>query len=252
MNPVTGHSSILKVENVTKRFGNLTAVDRLTLDVPAGMTFGLLGPNGAGKTTLLRMATGLIQPTEGKLTLFDGLEPTDIRSRSLIGYMPQNLAVYPGLTVKENIGFFGRLYGLRGDELEHRIEEMLRLTDLEEKRNVPVVNLSGGMARRVLLATALVHTPELLILDEPTAGVDPLLRIKIWELLRRLNREGTSILITTHHISEAEECGEVIFLRDGRLLDRGTPKNIMSKYSTENLESAFVKATKTVNSGREI
>ena len=234
---------MLTLQNVHKSFGAFSAVNGIDLDIREGTIFGLLGPNGAGKTTLLRMIMGLIPPSSGSITLFDSHSPTDTKARIKIGYMPQQLAVYPGLSVSENIMFFGRLYGYQGAMLDKQVEEVLTLVDLQEKRNEQVARLSGGMVRRVMLATTLIHQPSLVILDEPTAGVDPSLRLRFWKWFQELAEKGISILITTHHISEASLCSEVVFLREGHLLERGSPQELMERYQTTDLEQAFVKAT---------
>src|SRR5579863_4102740 len=212
---------MIDVETVVKHFGGRDAVDHLSLHIPASRIFGILGPNGAGKTTLLRMIMGLVHPDQGRIRLFDGLAPGERAAIRRIGYMPQHLALYESLTVQENVEFFGRLYGLRGVDLARRAAEMIERVDLQAQRHTPAGHLSGGMMRRAMLASAVIHGPRLLILDEPTAGVDPLLRLKFWEWFGRLADEGTTLLITTHHISEAAGCQEVIFQRSGKILERG-------------------------------
>ncbi|MBU3917617.1 ABC transporter ATP-binding protein [bacterium] len=234
---------MLRLDHVSKKFGSYSAINDLDLEIAEGLIFGLLGPNGAGKTTLLRMIMGLIPPTSGKISLFDSYSPTDKTARGKIGYMPQQLAIYPGLTVSENILFFGRLYNVPGQELRQRTAEILELVNLAENKNTLVSNLSGGMIRRTMLATTLIHRPTLLILDEPTAGVDPALRIKFWNWFQLLASQGTSILITTHHIAEASRCHDVVFLRKGKLLEKGSPQDLMTRYQAKDLEEAFVKAT---------
>ncbi len=234
---------MLTLQNVHKSFGSFSAVKGVDLKIEEGMIFGLLGPNGAGKTTLLRMIMGLIPPTSGEISLFDTFSPSDTQARRKIGYMPQQLAVYPGLSVFENVMFFGRLYGFQSSELKQRTEEVLGLVDLLDKRDEQVAHLSGGMVRRVMLATTLIHQPSLVILDEPTAGVDPSLRLRFWNWFQELSKKGISILITTHHISEATLCQEVVFLRDGILIEQGTPAELMGRYQVNDLEEAFVKAT---------
>ena len=235
---------ILRMDGVVKTFGGFAALHRTSLTIPGKMVFGLLGPNGAGKTTMLRLLTGLISPTSGRLTLFGGMEPGSSQARALIGYMPQSLAIYPNLSVVENMLFFGRIYGMEERALRTRIDEVLNTIELTARRDEIVANLSGGMVRRALLGTTLIHKPKLLLLDEPTAGVDPVLRIKIWETLRGLCDEGTSILITTHHISEADRCDRVVFLRSGSVIGDGTPAELVRKYDASDLEKAFVVATK--------
>jgi ABC-2 type transport system ATP-binding protein len=235
--------TVLTLRNVRKKFGSFVAIDDMNLSIAPGMIFGLLGPNGAGKTTLLRMIMGLLAPTSGTITLFDRFSPESREARFKIGYMPQQLAVYQGLTVLENLLFFGRLYGLRGSALSRQADKILKMVELEKKAKEQVSHLSGGMVRRTMLATTLIHQPSLVILDEPTAGVDPALRIRFWKWFQQLSELGTSILITTHHISEASLCQDVVFLREGKLLEQGPPVELMNRYQSKDLEEAFVKAT---------
>jgi len=250
MNPENGvGGEILRLKNITKTFNGRRAVNDISFEIRGRVIYGLLGPNGAGKTTLLRMITGLLRPTQGNITLFGAMRPGQSEAKKKTGYMPQSLAIYPGLSVQENIAFFGRIYGMRGDLLGKRVDEVLDIVELRDRRHSPVSELSGGTIRRVLLASALVHRPHFLLLDEPTSGVDPLLRIKIWDLLERLTGDGTAVLITTHHISEAQRCRRVLFLREGTLVDEDTPANLMQKYCADNLEEAFVSATRSSRSG---
>lgn len=234
---------MLEIEQLSKRFATKTIIDQLNLTIDEGEIFGLLGPNGAGKTTLIRMLVGLLRPNAGRITLFGKYHPESAELRQFIGYMPQQLAVYSGLSVLENVLFFGRMYAMEETTLEQRAINILKKVELYKRKDSLVSTLSGGMIRRVMLATAMVHNPRLLILDEPTAGVDPLLRIKFWEWFHDLVKEGSSIIITTHNISEAGRCQQVVFLREGKLLEQGSPEDLMTKYSVSNLESAFVSAT---------
>jgi ABC-2 type transport system ATP-binding protein len=206
------------------------------------MIIGLLGPNGAGKTTLIRLIMGLLPPTKGEIKLFGTYHPGDFSARNQIGYMPQQLAIYSGLTVLENILFYGRMYQVEESILHQRVDEMIREVDLYEWRDRLVSELSGGMIRRVMLATAMIHKPRLLILDEPTAGVDPLLRIQFWQWFRRLVDEGTTIIVTTHNIAEAGHCDQAIFLRQGIILENSAPAQLIEKYGCKDLEEAFVAA----------
>ena len=234
---------MIVLDGVTKRFGTHLAVDRLSLEIPGKRIIGLLGPNGAGKTTLLRMLMGVLTPEAGRIELFGRYAPGEMAATRLIGYMPQQLAIYEGLSLRENVHFFGRLYGVEQSSLVTRCEEVLRRVELDARGDDIALSLSGGMLRRVMLATALIHKPQLLILDEPTAGVDPVLRLHFWAWFKDLCAEGTTILVTTHHISEAGQCDEVFFLRSGTLLERGTPAELNARYGVNDLEAAFVQAT---------
>jgi len=234
---------MIAIENVVKVYGERRVVDGITMDIPKGRIFGLLGPNGAGKTTLLRMIMGLVKPDGGRVRLFGDQQPGSDGAARRIGYMPQELALYPGLSVLENILFFGRLYGVPEAELRRRARTTLEQVELADRQDSLVGTLSGGMMRRAMLASAVVHQPELLILDEPTAGVDPLLRLKFWQWFNDLADGGVTLLITTHHISEADRSQEVVFYRLGKIIRRGTPQELLKHYQTTDLEHAFVKAT---------
>lgn len=207
-----------------------------------GKIYGLLGPNGAGKTTAIRMIVGLLPVTAGKITLFGKLPPGEA-ARQHIGYMPQQLALYDDLSVEENIRFFGRLYKVRKALLEERCNQLLQRVELQDKRAIRVGEISGGMKRRIMLATVLVHDPDLIILDEPTAGVDPALRVRFWAWYRELASTGKAILVTTHNITEARHCDEVIFLREGLVLDAGSPDALQARYGGNDLEESFLRAT---------
>jgi ABC-2 type transport system ATP-binding protein len=233
---------MLMINHLSKQLGATLAVNDFSLDIEAGQLFGLLGPNGAGKTTLIRLIMGLLRSSSGEITLFDQYRPGDPAARNQIGYMPQQLAVYPGLSVLENLLFFGRLYQMEEDDLRGRAAELLEMVELTKVRDQLVATLSGGMVRRVMLATALIHRPRLLILDEPTAGVDPLLRIRFWEWFNAMVAAGTTLIVTTHNIAEARHCREVLFLRNGRLLEQGSPQSLNQKYGCDDLEAAFVAA----------
>ncbi len=224
---------------IVKRFGTVGALQDLDLDVPGGTLLGLLGPNGAGKTTLIRILLGLTPMTEGRATLLGKQVPSkEVLPR--IGYMPQNLAVYTDLKVRQNLELFGRLYGMPRDRLDRRKGEVLRLVHLEERSGSRVSELSGGMQRRVSLAAALLTDPELLLLDEPTVGVDPALRAEFWGYFRALSREGRTIVMTTHYMEEAIQCKRVAMLHDGRLLAYDTPDSIKARTHTATMDEAFL------------
>jgi ABC-2 type transport system ATP-binding protein len=226
-------------KDLSKRFGEVEALRGLTLVVPRGVTFGLLGPNGAGKTTAIRLWLGLTAPSAGTaFVLGRRIPPRDVLPR--IGYMPQDVAVYPDLTVDENLALFGRLVGLGAEAIEDRTEEVLELVDIASRRHDLVSTLSGGMRRRTSLAAALLHDPDLLLLDEPTVGVDPELRTAFWTYFRELTARGKTVLITTHYMEEAAQCDQVALLHRGRLLAHGAPAAIKERTHTANLDDAFL------------
>ena len=217
----------IEARGLRKMFGQVTAVDRLDLVVMAGEVFGLVGPEGAGKTTTLRMICGALPPTGGWVGVagFDVLsQPAEVKRR--IGYMPQRLSLYSELTVDENLLFQARVHGITGALFEDRRERLLSLSRLGRFRGRLVQDLSGGMRQKLALTCALMHRPEILLLDEPTTGVDPVSRGEFWELLLRLAREGMTVLVTTPYMDEAERCRRVGLMYEGRLLTCGTPREI--------------------------
>jgi len=230
----------ISVRDLVKTFGEVRALDRVTLEVPPGQVLGLLGPNGAGKTTLIRILLGLVRPTSGAAQLLG--EPAGDRSvRPRVGYMPQDLAVYLDLSVQENVELFGRLYGVPRARLREREREVLELVRLTERRRSLVFELSGGMRRRVSFAAALVADPDLLLLDEPTVGVDPELRSEFWEFFHRLTEAGKTVVLTTHYLEEANRADRVVFLNAGTVLAVGAPAELKVRTGTENLEDAFLR-----------
>ncbi len=215
------------MEGVTRKFGELTAVDDLSFTVRRGMILGLIGPSGSGKTTTIRLLTGAVEPTQGRVRVL-GEEPRRFRrrTRERIGYMPQSFVLYPDLTAEENVDFMGSLFGMLYRRRRRRITEILKLVDLWDARKRRASELSGGMQRRLELACALVHDPDLLFLDEPTAGIDPLLRQSVWAELRRLRDEGRTLLVTTQSVGEAEYCDAVALLATGQLIALATPEEL--------------------------
>jgi len=214
---------IIEAVDVTKKFGDFVAVNNLNLQVFRGEILGLLGPNGAGKTTTVRMIACLLKPTSGKIFVdgYDAVkEPEKVKQK--IGYMPQRFSLYEDLTVMENLEFYGKVYGLSRAERERRAKKLLEFVELSRFGNRQAGKLSGGMKQRLLLACALLHEPELLILDEPTAGVDPPLRRRFWEYFRELNRKGITLLITTHYMDEAENCTRIGIMNNGNLIKLGS------------------------------
>jgi ABC-2 type transport system ATP-binding protein len=222
--------NVVQTSRLTKRFGSLVAVDHVDLSVKAGEIFGFLGPNGAGKTTTVRILCGLMAPTSGKAVVVGhdvAREPEEVKQR--IGYMPQSYGLYDDLTVEENLGFFGSVYRVPSEEKRKRTDDVLQLVRLEEVRKQFAGQLSGGMKRRLSLAVALVHNPELLILDEPTAGIDPPLRRIFWQYFRKLNKLGVTFFINTHYMDEAELCDRLALISYGRLIAVGTPTELKRK-----------------------
>lgn len=225
--------------NLTKKFGSFTALGGLNLKVESGETYGLLGPNGSGKTTAIKILCDIIRPTSGSASILGVTMPSKA-VMSKIGYMPQETAVYFDNTVHENLQLFGQIYGMPRESIDKREDEMLKFVDLTNWRDSLVSNLSGGMKHRVSLACALIHEPRLLMLDEPTVGVDPELRATFWHYFEDLAKKGITVIITTHYMDEASHCTKVGLLRQGRLIAEGKPAEIKEKTGTDNLEDAFL------------
>jgi ABC-2 type transport system ATP-binding protein len=220
----------VETRGLTKRFGRIVAVDHLDLRVATGELYGFLGPNGAGKSTTLRMLCGIMEPTEGQGTVLGiDLRRDPEAVKSAIGYMSQRFSLYDDLTVEENLTFYARVYMVPRAERAPRIGRMLRLADLLGRERQLAGELSGGYRQRLALACALVHGPRLIFLDEPTAGIDPVSRRTFWALVRHLADEGTTILVTTHYMDEAELCDTLGFIYQGRLIAEGSPQRIKSE-----------------------
>ena len=223
-----------------KRFGTRLALNDLSLEINEGQTYGLIGPNGAGKTTFIRIAVGLCRSDGGEMFVL-GRKMPDRSIAPSIGYMTQKGAIYTDLTVTENLRFFSALYGMSGTQSRSRIEQILKVVELYDRRNEIAGNLSGGMLQRLSLAAALLHRPKLLFLDEPTAGVDPELRIAFWQYFERLSSEGTTIIVSTHHLDEASRCHMLGMLREGKLIARGSPLDLKRRAGSNTLDEAFLK-----------
>jgi ABC-2 type transport system ATP-binding protein len=224
VDPSAAGRAAIEVRQLTKRFDGFTAVDRVSFDVWPGEVVGYLGPNGSGKTTTMRMLLGLLRPTSGTATVLgkDVVRDTE-RIRPQVGYMSQKFALYEDLTAVENLRFYGGVYGLSPDRQAGRIERMLELVDLTERSRERAGSLAGGWRQRLALAIALLHEPTLIFLDEPTAGVDPEARRAFWDLIYTLADSGTTVLVSTHYMDEAEHCGRIGILDKGRLLAMDTP-----------------------------
>ncbi|MCG7344336.1 ABC transporter ATP-binding protein [Sporosarcina sp. ACRSL] len=229
----------VSVRNVSKSFGKHQVLKGINLDIYEGEIFGLLGPSGAGKTTLVKELAGLDEPTEGENYLFQQRMPSlDLIRR--IGYMAQSDALYEELSAKENLQFFAELYGLKGEKRMERISKVMELVQLSGDMTKLVSNYSGGMKRRLSLAIALLHEPELLILDEPTVGIDPVLRKSIWKAFTDLKAEGKTLIVTTHVMDEADKCDRLGLIRDGKLIAVGTPAELKKETNSSTIEEAFL------------
>ena len=228
----------IDIKGVIFTYGKLKALDNLSLRIPKGISFGLLGPNGAGKTTLIRMLAGLLTPQYGSVKIMD---KTPSRQTALItGYMPQLHSLYNELSIQQNVSFFASIYGLKGKQKQERVEEVIRLVELWDRRKDSVQNLSGGMMQRVSLACAIVHNPPLLLLDEPTVGLDPELRVTFWDYFGRLTQQGATLIISSHTMDDAAHCDQLAFMRQGEVIARGTPDELRRYAGAASLEDAFL------------
>jgi ABC-2 type transport system ATP-binding protein len=233
---------VIYAERLAKRFGPVRALDGFSLEVVRGESFGLLGPNGSGKTTFIRSVVGLLRPDDGTLTVLGYAVPAKAEHvRPNTGYMTQLYALYNDLSVWENVSFFARIFGISDPgQRASRITEVLELVELMHRKDAPVSTLSGGMRQRLSLACALVHNPTLLLLDEPTVGVDPQLRQTFWGYFRALNERGVTILVSSHVMDEADRCDRLGLVRSGRVLAVGTPDEVRALGGSQNLEVAFL------------
>ncbi len=234
-------TAAIQTRALHKRFGDLVAVDSLDLEVARGEVFGMLGPNGSGKTTTIRMLCGLMPPTSGEITVvgIDAVkEPEAVRRR--IGYMSQRFGLYDDLTVAENFNFYAGLYGLHGKVKEARADELFTTLGLTPRRKQLAGTLSGGWKQKLALACATAHKPDLVFLDEPTAGVDPAARKRFWELIREFANGGMTILVTTHYMDEATRCDRLAFLSRGHLIGLGTPDEITAQFNQPTVEDVFI------------
>ena len=229
----------IAIEGLEKRFDDVQALDGVDLTLDGPEILGLAGPNGSGKTTLIRCLLGLLRPTDGSVAV-DGTDPRRLSGadRQRIGYMPQREALYDDLTVRGNVAFFARLY--RVDDRAASIERALELVDLADRADARIAELSGGMVRRTSLACAVVDEPELLVLDEPTVGLDPELRATMWDTFREWREAGATVLVSTHYLGEVDRCDRVLFLRAGHELALDPPDVIRDRTGTDSLEAAFL------------
>jgi ABC-2 type transport system ATP-binding protein len=240
--------TIIHTEHLSRRFGQLVAVADVSLDVTRGEVFGVLGPNGAGKSTTIRMLCGILAPSSGRGTVvgFDIAREAE-KIKLHIGYMTQRFSLYDDLSVGENLWFFAGIYGLRGKRRRARVDQVIEQTGLGERKKQLAGTLSGGWKQRVALASATIHEPPLLFLDEPTAGVDPVSRREFWDQIHRIAAAGTTILMTTHYMDEAERCHRLSFIFRGRVLDTGTPAEMIERRHLTIAELEVERATETAD-----
>ncbi len=221
---------------LSKHFGPIHAVDGIDMSLPPGRIYGLLGPNGSGKTTLIRLLTGLASATSGTARVL-GVAMPSRENLAHVGYMTQSDGIYPELSVWENLSFFAALYGQTD---RAALMHALQLVELDTRTGTPAQDLSGGMRRRLSMACALAHRPDVIFLDEPTVGVDPALRVQFWDHFHRLAADGATLVVSSHVMDEADRCDELLFIRDGHVLAQGTPGELRKRAGTDNLETAFL------------
>ena len=234
------NEKVIEVSNLTKKFGRFTAVDSISFDVKRGEIFGFLGANGAGKTTAMKMLTGISKPTSGSGTVagYDILRENEKIKRN-IGYMSQKFSLYEDLKVWENIRLFGGVYGMRGKEISDKTEELLARLKFEDQRNTMVRSLPVGWKQKLSFSVAIFHSPQIVFLDEPTGGVDPVMRRQFWEMIYEASDQGITVFATTHYMDEAEYCDRVSIMVDGRIEALDTPSSLRNQYNSESIDDVF-------------
>lgn len=231
----------VEINNLKKTFGQVIAVNGISFEIERGEIFGLLGPNGSGKSTTIRMLCGVITPTQGTGTVlgFDiNKESESIKQK--IGYMSQHFSLYGDLTVNENLDFYGNIFGMTRDDIIKRKGELIEMANLKGKENALARTLSGGWKQRLALGCALIHNPEILVLDEPTAGVDPVSRREFWKMITALSSEGVTVLVTTHYMDEASVCDRIGFIYNGEIISINTPEGHYEEMGMDNIEDIFI------------
>lgn len=235
-------AKIIEVQNLVKKFGNFIANDNLTFDVEKGEIFGFLGANGAGKTTAIRQLCGLLSPTSGKAEVagYDIFtQPEKVKER--IGYMSQKFSLYNDLTVWENLRFYGGIYGLTKSKIKERAEYFIEKLGMQNSRNTLLRDIPLGWKQKLAFSAALLHQPEIVFMDEPTGGVDPVTRRQFWEMIYQTADEGVTIFVTTHYMDEAEYCHRISIMVDGKIVALDSPKALVEEYSVKNMDDVFIK-----------
>ena len=235
------HNFIVNIENISFSYGDRNIFQNFSFKIPKGISLGILGGNGAGKTTLIKLIAGIEKSKSGKIHIFDNQNLSEVQSK--IGYMPQQNALYNDLSVFDNLDFFASMYGIRDKKAKlDNIDSALQTVDLWDRKNDPVSILSGGMQRRVSLACVLVHKPDFILLDEPTVGLDPDIRVSFWQYFKKLTNEGKTLFITSHTMDDAMHCDRLIFIKNGRIIAEDTPENLILSTDKPNstLEDAFI------------
>jgi ABC-2 type transport system ATP-binding protein len=238
---------IIQVNNLTKKFGNFTAVDNISFNVFKGEIFGFLGANGAGKTTAIRILCGLSEPTAGKVFIgeTDVLKDPEKHKKS-IGYMSQKFSLYEDLTVYENIRFYGGIYGLTKDEINHRANDLMKRLDLKDSANSLISGLPLGWKQKLSFSVAILHNPKIVFLDEPTGGVDPITRRQFWYLIYEAAENGITVFVTTHYMDEAEYCDRVSIMVDGQIAELNTPLQLKAKHNVSTMNDVFLKVARRI------
>lgn len=233
-------NDVIKAEGLTKRFGSFTAVDGISFSVPRGEIFGFLGANGAGKSTAMRMLCGLSKPTSGRATVagYDIATQSELVKRH-IGYMSQKFSLYADLTVRQNIALFAGIYGLKNSEIKERCASLAESLDFTKEMDMPVSILPLGQQQKLSFSVATIHNPDIVFLDEPTGGVDPITRRQFWELIYKKAEEGITVFVTTHYMDEAEYCGRVSIMVDGCIKALGTPSDLKQEFKAQNMDEVF-------------
>ncbi len=244
---LNSNQTALEIQNLSKIFGEIKAVNGISLTIYTGEVFGLLGPNGSGKTTTIRMICGLLKPSTGKIQLFHHEIHEEAIYRSIIGYLPQQDAIYDDLTIYENMRYFGAIYGVDSANLEKRIKDYSVKMGLSKRMDHLVKTLSGGYKRRVAIVCALLHDPSFIILDEPTLGLDPIIRVELWNFFKELKDNSKTILVTTHYMEEANNCDRVAIMKEGVIMATGNPDELkvsLFKDTAVRFEEVYLALTK--------